>query len=111
MKNKDFIYNFCKGNFDENKVYRCNNLTIKDGRLFSYNTCIAEYEADYTNSVIINMTKYSSTTSRHQNLMMQYFNEYRHGLSWIVYDDVPINTINLSRYDYDKMRERQSKSS
>lgn len=101
MKNEDLIYKFCTGNFNEDKVYRCGNLTIQDDRLFSYNTCIAEY-GDDRSMVYINITKYSSTTSRHQNIVLKYF---KTSIQFELYDGVPINTRNLSRHAYDKQRE------
>lgn len=102
MTNKEFIQKFCTGNFDEDKVYRCGNLTIQDDRLFSYSTCIAEFKYN-PHIVYINMTKYSPTTSRHQNLMRKYFEIYRSEFCWELLTNVPINTKNLSRYDYGKM--------
>lgn len=37
-------------------------------RLYSYNTCIAEWNLEY-NCILFNTTYYSNTTSRHQNLL------------------------------------------
>lgn len=108
MKNKDFIYKFCLGHFDDENTYRCGNLTARDGRLFSYNTCIAEFE--YSISLYINMTKYSRTTSRHQNLMMEFFDKYRSDFCWEIHTDVPINTKNLSRFVYDKQKRKSEPS-
>lgn len=40
------------------------NLSSTGDRLFSYQTCIAQFTED---GIILNKTKYSTTTSRHLN--------------------------------------------
>ena len=71
---------------------------ISDGvRLFSYNTCIAEWTDD---SILFNVSKYSSSTSRIQGMMLrelQKINTYK----FIFIDNVPINTQKL--WDPEKM--------
>lgn len=63
---------------------------ISDGvKLFSYNTCIAEW----TDSLLlVNVTKYSRSTSRIQNMLIQ---ELKSRYSQLTIDNVPINTHRL----------------
>lgn len=71
MTNEDFIYTYISTVKGHKKIeFRKNfqNLSCKNGILFSYNTAIAELMDDNT-TLIINKTKYSTTTSRHQNLL------------------------------------------
>lgn len=44
------------------------NLTSTGDRLYSYATCIAEWVA-YPHKIIVNATKYSTTTSCHQGML------------------------------------------
>lgn len=70
MKNKDVAVLFIA-----REKANGSNLTSDGTRLFSYNTCIAEFEN--INKLYINKTKYSSSTSRHQsylNLAARRFN-------------------------------------
>lgn len=61
---------------------------ISDGvKLFSYNTCIAEWTDDL---VLFNVTKYSSSTSRIQSMMLRELQKSIH--KFIFIDNVPINT-------------------
>ena len=86
MKNKEVIRNFL------NKCEAINHhgsLRSTGDRLFSYNTCIAEWTDDY---LVINVTKYSQNTSRIQNMFLR---EARTGLEIIKVDNVPINTQRL----------------
>lgn len=45
------------------------HLTSRNGKLFSYSTCIAQYDSG---NLIVNKTKYSSTTSRHLSMLLKY---------------------------------------
>lgn len=86
MKNIEVIEQFIK-----NKVANTQNLTSTGEFLYSYNTCIAQKKG---NKYYINNTKYSSTTSKHRNMLMcQLFPE-----QIILINDVPINTKNLVRW-------------
>lgn len=85
MRNIEVIKQFLNkssGNSDTENL-------ISDGvKLFSYNTCIAEWTNDF---VLFNVTKYSSSTSRIQSMMLrelQKINIYK----FIFIDNVPINT-------------------
>ena len=62
------------------------NLRSTGEKLFSYNTCIAEWVNDY---LFVNLTKYSSSTSRIQNML---FKELRFGHKVKQVENVPINT-------------------
>ena len=63
MKNKEV----CK-EFIYHKVASGSNLVSTGDKLFSYNTCIAQW---YPVGIIYNETKYSPTTSRHQSYLRQ----------------------------------------
>lgn len=89
MKNKEVVESFL-----QEKVGNSLNLTSTGYKLFSYNTCIAEW---YKDSLIINTTKYSRTTSNHQH----YLRDYKGG-NIIYVAGVPINTTALHNYLTDK---------
>ena len=60
-------FGVCKAfvNGNNGGVYSLNMSISHDGkRLYSYSTCIAERVSD--DEIIVNTTKYSSSTSRHQ---------------------------------------------
>lgn len=59
----------------------------KEGKLFSYSTIIAQRFDN--GSVILNATKYSPTTSRHQSLLL------RGGLRMYEVTNIPIGTHEL----------------
>lgn len=85
MRNIEVIKQFLNkssGNSDSG------NLISTGDRLFSYNTCIAEWLEN--NDCAVNLTKYSSTTSRHQNLLRR-----KIIYSSIQLVNVPINTQRL----------------
>jgi hypothetical protein len=89
MKNDDVVSNFV-GRFGD-----CQNhggsLTSENGKLYSYNTVIAQYIAGV--GLVVNATKYSSTTSTIQNKVR------REAYSFIETDKhVPMNTQDLSSY-------------
>lgn len=64
-KNIDVIHAFIDGE-DKPKTA---NLRIEDNKLINYNTVIAERN-DESNDFIINVTKYSSSTTRIQNALI-----------------------------------------
>lgn len=84
MRNIEVIKQFLNkssGNSDTKNL-------ISDGvRLFSYNTCIAEWTDDF---VLFNVTKYSRSTSRIQSMMLRELQKLIHKSVFI--DNVPINT-------------------
>ena len=65
MTNKEIIPAFV-ANKSKNYYAHANSLTIREGKLFSYNTCIAQHDGS---RLIINDTKYSVTTSKQQNYL------------------------------------------
>lgn len=86
MRNIEVIKQFLNkssGNSDTKNL-------ISDGvKLFSYNTCIAEW----TDSLLlVNVTKYSKSTSRIQNMLIQ---ELRSRYPQLTIENVPINTQKL----------------
>lgn len=62
MTNNDFIKAFV-GNRNFNG--KTNVLTAKDGKLFSYNTCIAQHTND--GFLLVSNTDYSVAATKHQN--------------------------------------------
>lgn len=97
MKRNDrVIEDFLKGKPSKNR-----NLYSNGTRLVNYNTCIAEW---HDGSLILNVTKYSRTTTVIQNeLLMQ----SRHINQLARLDDVPINTQKLGRrFPYIRAQER-----
>lgn len=89
-RNNDFIEYFVRGGRDQK---RCNNLYIEDDKLFNYNTVIAQVGDD--GYLYINMTKYSTSTSRIQNYLLKEA-EYWYYSTYIVLDeDIKINTQSL----------------
>lgn len=50
-------------------------LRIEDNRIFNYTTCIAE--ADEERGWLMNVTKYSPTTTTYQNKIIQHLLHYR----------------------------------
>lgn len=73
-RNNDFIEYFVNGGREQKS---CNNLHIKEDKLFNYNTVIAELKED---GMYINMSKYSKSTSRIQNVLLEEA-EYRYRCS------------------------------
>lgn len=84
MRNIEVIKQFLNkssGNSDTGNL-------ISDGvKLFSYNTCIAEWTDDF---VLFNVTKYSRSTSRIQSMMLRELKTLIH--KSVSIDNVPINT-------------------
>lgn len=79
IKNKEVIEAFL------DKQVACAGHLYSDGnRLMSYNTCIAQWDCDF---IIVNMTYYSTTTSRHRNMVI---NSHKENI--IIREDVPQDT-------------------
>ena len=89
MRNKEVVESFL-----QEKVGNSLNLTSTGYKLFSYDTCIAEWYKGY---LIINTTKYSVTTSKHRH----YLRDYK-GRNIIYVVGVPRNTVKLHNYLTDK---------
>ena len=85
LKNIEVIRNFIN-----DIPCRNGNLISTEGRLFTYNTCLAQ---KHNNVIIVNMTKYSQTSSRHRNMLLCELSANR--LPTLEVDDIQINTLNL----------------
>lgn len=66
-----------------------NHMTTKGNKIFSYNTCIFETLPD--GRTVGNVTRYSTTTSRHQSKAGSY-------TAGIRVDDVPVGAQSLAEY-------------
>lgn len=93
IKNKNVVERFI-----DKEIAQGSNLISSGNKLFSYRTCIAQWVG---NTMIINLTKYSSTTSRHQTYLraiVEY--ELNRGVieKIIPKIDVEINTRELDGY-------------
>lgn len=64
-KNIEVVQSFVSG---DNWVTKAGNLKIEKNKLINYNTVIAEKTCD--NHMIVNLTKYSSTTTAIQNKLV-----------------------------------------
>lgn len=95
MTNKEVINAFVHWTTD------CNSLNVRscDGVLYSYNTAIAQKVGG---SIIINATKYSVTTSKHQGyLRAEVMGRYeKNGIK--VAKNVPYTTHDLRPYVVDE---------
>ena len=90
MRNIEVIKQFLNkssGNSDSG------NLISTGDRLINYNTCIAEWNR---NCIMINITKYSSSTSRTQNMLLS---EVRFGHKVVQVENVPINSKYLWKHN------------
>ena len=70
MKNNDLLDMFLNGNGIGNENHTGNLWIDKYNMLVNYGTIIALY---YDGKLILNATKYSSTTSKHQNYIRRNF--------------------------------------
>jgi hypothetical protein len=88
--NSELIHVWANNN--EPEIYKsANSVSCQHGRLFSYNTCIAELVND--SHVILNSHSYSNTTSKHQSLARSAI----HGRECISLD---FGRYNLQRLDF-----------
>ena len=83
-----FIYNKTASN-------TTGNLRSTGDRLFSYNTCIAQW---VDGGIIVNRTKYSSTTSHHQGMLERRLAGHIHMFPVF---DVPKDTQYLNKENYE----------
>lgn len=67
MRNEEVVKAFARREIAKNST---GSLWSNGNCLYSYSTCIAEYNVN--GRLYINLTKYSVTTSRHQYLVKQY---------------------------------------
>lgn len=63
-------------------------------KLFSYDTCIAQHLL-YLDMILVNPTKYSATTTKHQHLLMRGLQRLK---CKVVLSEVPIGTKDLKHY-------------
>ena len=91
MKNIDVIKKFIAGGTSGGTK----NLRIEGNRLMNYDTCIAEREVlPSHDEYVLNMTKYSSSTSTIQNAMLREFDSV---MDVTVVEGVRIDTQHLIR--------------
>lgn len=97
MTIKEIIWIFVErdnnhGDYHYASSVRCN---LSDGKLHSYNTVIAQW---HNGKLYINTTKYSVTTSRHQNYLKNLI-ERHYAMKCIYVDGVEIGAQDLLQYD------------
>ncbi len=75
------------------------------GEIWSYRTMLLKR---YHSVIVFNATKYSRTTTVHQNALRTFFGEYcaRCGLTFLVLDDVPMGYRSADCFD-ESLREFQ----
>lgn len=94
MTNKEVVLNFLNG-----KNAHSLNMRSQNGRLYSYNTCIAEIVKREDNKpiLIVNKTKYSTTTSgKHQRPLYNNMSPVKYDIREI--SNVPQDTYSLTRF-------------
>lgn len=89
-RNNDFIEYFVRGGREQKN---CNNLHIRGDKLLNYNTVIAQVGED--GYLYINMTKYSTSTSRIQNYLLKEAEWYFRRYSITIVDNIEYDTQNL----------------
>lgn len=93
MKNSEVAQSFAFNNVNEAKAL---NLEYTNNKLYSYSTVIAQRLND--GRVILNDTKYSCTTSRHQYYLRYYLSKVYSENEIIKVNNVPRGTYDLERY-------------
>lgn len=88
MRTSELINNFIGGATKG----KASNMHIDGDRLFNYNTVIAQYMGG---RLVINKTKYSPTTTKHQNRLLREFTEAE------TVEKVPMNAWDLRPYRQD----------
>lgn len=100
MTNASVVKSFLNGK----ESYNLNMRATADGRLFSYNTCIAQWHTDNfgNKTLIINRNKYSVTTSaKHQSPLfkeVERYYRYHYNVKSITEKHVPMGTQRLDKY-------------
>ena len=87
MRNQEVISEFV--NFAESAATA--NIRSTGDKLFNYETCIAQRHGG---KIIVNVTRYSSTTSKIQNYLLRELSDY----DVIEVTGVPIGTCDLVPY-------------
>lgn len=75
------------------------NLSTDGVKLYSYRTCIAEW---IKGKCVVNMTRYSTTSSHHRNLALRWLEKYPDVVVRLT-EDIPIGIQSLKEY-YDSDR-------
>lgn len=86
-RNIDVVNAFING---ESKP-KTKNLRIEGDKLFNYNTVIAE--RDCNGRILVNVTKYSRSTSTIQNMLMKELDMV--GMSYAMFSDIKIGADSL----------------
>lgn len=81
--------------FIQHKYAQSRNLKSTGVKLYSFDTCIAQWYAK--DGIIINKTKYSQTTSKHQYLL-NYLLKDVDNITIIEVNDIPKDEISLYAY-------------
>lgn len=93
MKNSDICKVFVNGTKNNAKTLSM-RINYDGSKLFSYNTCIAQKLSN--GAIIVNNTKYSRTTSKHQSYLRRAIpTELK---TYITDKQVPVNTYDLKSY-------------
>lgn len=92
MKNKDVIDAFLTG---ENHCKTGSMEFIPPDKLYSYSTCIAEYDDE---ELLVNMSKYSVTTTRHQSELIRQIGQ----IPCTLLTNIPRNIVSLKKFKNDK---------
>ena len=87
MKTSEVIDKFLDKDFN----FHANSVSSEEDRLFSYSTIIGQW---FNNTLLINITKYSVTTSRHQNYLIIFAD--RKGIKYYTVSDISRGTCDLS---------------
>lgn len=90
MNNKEV----CKA-FSYKEKATGSNLMSTGDKLFSYSTCIAEWDGAY---LILNKTKYSTTTSKHQTYLYRAIHHTMLDMYIKEVDDVARGTSSLKQF-------------
>lgn len=80
------------------------NLISSGDKLFSYHTCIAQFLP--TGRLIINITKYSPTTSKHQGYLERSLNGF-HLLNVRYIDNIYRGSSNLDNYNEEQYKDQK----
>ena len=94
IANNDLVNNFVDCNLNGiSNAKRCNgSMHFVNGTLYSYYTAIGQYNKK-DGTFIVNMTKYSPTTSKQRNLLIKSLKERK--IRYTEVDKVKIGTTNL----------------
>lgn len=94
IANNDLVNNFvyCNLNGGSNAEMYNGTMHFVNSTLYSYNTAIGQYNKK-DGSFIVNMTKYSQTTTKQRNLLIKALKERK--IRYTEVDKVKMGTTNL----------------